>query len=345
MESSLVDILGNYSTLGTLINAEGNYLSEKSHLIESPKTFLNFCKSRHLSSFLFSMYPKNSFEEIFGSEVGESFAKDFNKAWAANLRWDTIREELSSLIVTRLGAEYLFLDPSLVVRSMYGNRFLTSDSGIHILLASEPVNLQVVMREAGFARVYPQYEILARLGGRIGLSVGAKYFKRNEFMVGINSYVPDSMGYLLEADSLLCGRSNLDISGKSFYALSECDCLLYAAVSLLDALLLKYDNSIALVSSYLLVKRAMSASIGAKKIEKCRFLENILSLIQAIFEGVKELGGGEFALREAFFSLFDYDSRWSLPSDRLRRLSFYYRFSPQIKKLDLLKIMFKLRYL
>jgi hypothetical protein len=291
------------------------------------------------------MYPKSSFEEIFGSEVGELFAKEFNKAWAANLRWDTIREELSSLIVTRLGAEYLFLDSSLVVRSMYGNRFLTSYSDIQILLASEPVNLQVVMRGAGFTRVYPQYEILARAGGRIGLSVGTKYFKRNEFMVGINSYVPYSMGYLLEADSLLSGRSKLDISGKSFYALSESDSLLYAVVSLLDALLLKYDYSGALVSSYLLVKREMSASMGSKKIEKCRFLENIFSLIQAMFEGVKELGGGEFALREAFFSLFDYDARWPLLSDRLSRLSFYYRFSPQIRNLDIFKIMFKLRYL
>lgn len=340
-----MDILENYSTLGALINAEGNCLRDKSHLIESPKTFLDFCKSRHLSSFLFSMYPKNSFEEIFGSEVGESFARTFSKTWAANLRCDTIREELSSLIMTRLGTEYLFLDPSLQVRSIYGNRFLMSYRGIQILLASEPANLQVVMRGAGFSRVYPQYDALARVGRGIGLSIGAKYFKRNEFMVGVNSYVPNCTGYLLEADSLMAGRLKLDISGRPYCALSECDSLLYSVVSLLDALLLKYDYSAALVSSYLLVKREISASSGAKKAEKCRFVESILFLVQAMFEGVKDLGGEEFALREALFSLFDYDSRWSLLSDRLSRLSFYYRFSPQIKKLDLFKIMFKLRYL
>lgn len=344
MKGMSVDISAFYSTLGDLINAEDAQLIDRSQLIESPRMFLNFCQSRNLSSFLFSMYQKTSFEEIFGLELRDSFSGEFNRTWAASLRWDIIREELHSSILPQFRTEYLFLDPALVLRSINGNRYLMSCSGIQILVATEPTNLQAVMRQSGFIRVYPQYEILAKVSRKIGFSIGAKYFKRNEFLVGINTSVTDSMGCLLEADSLLSGRSTIDISGKHYYTLSEYDSLFYSILNVIDSLLLRYDHSNALVCSYLLMKRMKSGIFGANKTMACKFIENILSLIWGMFEGMKDFVDEESALREAFFGLFDSDSRWQLISDRLNRLTFYLRFSPQMNNRDLFKIMFGLRY-
>lgn len=314
----------NLITLGRLIAAGADKLLLESHSIENPDLFLDFCRRNNLSSFLYSLYSKEDFEVAFPSAESSSFIKEFQKSWAVNLRYDTIREELNRLLLQSLGIECLFLDFSLRTRAVYGNRFQRTDRVIQILMPSEiKMNAAgAVMRGAGFARIYPEFEVLAKVRRRLNYATDTVYFKRNEFLVSINAALPTTFGGYVNGRLLLERKERIEVSSGQFYVLSEGDHLIFSLLAFWEGVLLGFSCLEEVVYAYLVIDKGNPSGNDVLDDKLRRLLDD-----------------GSRQVKEVFCGAAGFKSM-----SLLRRLRLYMQYAPNVKMFDIFRIVFRLRY-
>jgi hypothetical protein len=251
-------LVEHLNTFNKLLQASSDNLA--SVHIENPNLFLKFCNENKLDAFLYSLYlSQQQFAQSFPQAEVYRYRIEYKKAWASNLRHDTIREQLNKAFIEQ---SYVFLDTSLASRFQYGNRLLRSDNVITVLIP-KPLDMLCAINSIqalGFRKVDLSNSIAAKLTRTSDKNSSCYFFKRNQFLVSLNRYLPVSGSNQLDHQMIMANKVEMLHAESSFSILSQKDEIIFNLLSLYDALVYKQNFTLEFINVSIALSKVKNIS-------------------------------------------------------------------------------------